>query len=162
MSKIFIGKIIGTFGIKGELKVYSESDFVEERFKKGSKIILTSNKKEIIVTVTSFKIHKNNVLITIDNLYNINDVEKYIGYEIYTEEELELEEDEFFVDDLIGLKVYNENQELIGEVIDVISIPSNDILEIKTKEKKILVPFINDYVIEINDEYLVIKEMEIA
>ena len=162
MNKIYIGKIIGTFGIKGELKVYSESDFVNERFKKGNKIILKANKSELEVTISSFKIHKNNVLITINNLFNINEVEKYIGYEIYSEEEIELEEDEFFVDDLIGLPVYNEEKLLVGEVIDVISLPSNDVLEIKTKEKKILIPFINDYIIEITDEYIIIKEMEIA
>ena len=40
MNKTYIGKIVGTFGIKGELKVYSESDFIEERFKKGNEIII--------------------------------------------------------------------------------------------------------------------------
>ena len=63
MNKTYIGKIIGTFGIKGELKVYSESDFIQERFKKGNEIILKSNKTEITVKVSSCRIHKNNVLI---------------------------------------------------------------------------------------------------
>lgn len=162
MNKICIGKIIGTFGIKGELKVYSESDFVDERFKKGNNIFLKAGRQEIEVTISSFKIHKNNILITINNLYNINDVEKYVGFEVYSNQDITLEEDEFYVDDLIGLNVYNENKELIGEVLDVISIPSNDILEIKTKEKKILIPFINDYIVEITNEYIIIKEMEIV
>ena len=96
------------------------------------------------------------------NLFNINDVEKYIGFEVYSDQDITLEEDEFLVDDLIGLTVYNEQKELIGEVLDVISIPSNDILEIKTKEKKILIPFINDYIVEITDEYIIIKELEIV
>ena len=106
--------------------------------------------------------NKNNILITINNLFNINDVEKYIGFEVYSDQDITLEEDEFLVDDLIGLTVYNEQKELIGEVLDVISIPSNDILEIKTKEKKILIPFINDYIVEITDEYIIIKELEIV
>lgn len=160
MSKTYIGKIVGTFGIKGELKVYSESDFIEERFKKGNEIILKSNKTEITVKVSSCRIHKNNVLITINELYNINDVEKYISYDIYTLQELELDEDEYYIDDLVGLEVYNDKNVLIGKVIDVISIPSNDILEVEKNGKKVLIPFINDYIVEINDK-IIIKEMEI-
>lgn len=160
MNRTYIGKIIGTFGIKGELKVFSESDFIDQRFKKGNELILKSNKSELTVKISSFRIHKNNVLITINNLFNINDVEKYINYDIYTIQELELDEDDYYIDDLIGLDVYNEQNILIGKVIDVISIPSNDILEVETKDKKILIPFINDYIIEINDK-IIIKEMEL-
>ena len=112
------------------------------------------------IKISSFRIHKNNVLITINNLLNINDVEKYINYDIYTIQELELDEDDYYIDDLIGLDVYNEQNILIGKVVDVISIPSNDILEVETKDKKILIPFINDYIIEINDK-IIIKEMEL-
>ena len=160
MNKTYIGKIVGTFGIKGELKVYSESDFIEERFKKGNEIILKSHKTEITVKVSSCRIHKNNVLITINELYNINDVEKYISYDIYTLQELELDEDEYYIDDLVGLEVYNDKNILIGKVVDVISIPSNDILEVEKNGKKLLIPFINDYIVEINDK-IIIKEMEI-
>ncbi len=160
MNRTYIGKIIGTFGIKGELKVFSESDFIDQRFKKGNELILKSNKSELTVKISSFRIHKNNVLITINNLLNINDVEKYINYDIYTIQELELDEDDYYIDDLIGLEVYNEQNILIGKVVDVISIPSNDILEVETKDKKILIPFINDYIIEINDK-IIIKEMEL-
>ena len=159
MSRTYIGKVTGTFGIRGELKVFSESDFIEERFKKGNEIILKSNKSEIKVRISSFKIHKNNVLITINDLLNINDVEKYINYDIYTEQELILDEDDYYVDDLIDLEVYNENNIYIGKVIDVISIPSNEILEIENNGKKILVPFINDYIIEVSDK-IIIKEVE--
>ena len=72
MNRTYIGKIIGTFGIKGELKVFSESDFIDQRFKKGNELILKSNKSELTVKISSFRIHKNNVLITINNLLNIN------------------------------------------------------------------------------------------
>ena len=47
MDKTYIGKVIGTFGIKGELKIYSESDFIEERFKKGNTIYLKAGRQEI-------------------------------------------------------------------------------------------------------------------
>ena len=63
-NNIYIGKIINTFGIKGELKIYSESDFIEHRYRKGAKIYI-DNKEHI---VSSFRIHQNLVLITIDEI----------------------------------------------------------------------------------------------
>ena len=66
---ILIGQVTGTFGIKGELKVYSESDFVEYRYRVGAKIIFSDKS---VHKVSSCRFHKGNVLITIDELYNIN------------------------------------------------------------------------------------------
>ena len=73
-NKIMIGEIIGTFGIKGELKVYSESDFVEYRFRKGTKVMFSNNAMH---TISSSRIHKGNVLITIDNLDNMFNPQKF-------------------------------------------------------------------------------------
>ena len=76
---IYIGEIIGTFGIKGELKVFSESDFIDYRFRKGALVKIGSKKEKLEVEITSMRIHKNNVLITINNWNDINLVEKYVG-----------------------------------------------------------------------------------
>ena len=76
---IYIGEIIGTFGIKGELKVFSESDFIDYRFRKGALVKIVSKKEKLEVEITSMRIHKNNVLITINNWNDINLVEKYVG-----------------------------------------------------------------------------------
>ena len=69
---IYIGEIIGTFGIKGELKVFSESDFIDYRFRKGALVKIVSKKEKLEVEITSMRIHKNNVLITINNWNDIN------------------------------------------------------------------------------------------
>ena len=72
--------ITGTFGIKGELKVYSESDFVEYRFRKNAKIYLSDN---LEYTVSSSRTHKGNVLITINDINDINLVLDKVGMKIY-------------------------------------------------------------------------------
>ena len=69
---IYIGEIIGTFGIKGELKVFSESDFIDYRFRKGALVKIVSKKEKLEVEITSMRIHKNNVLITINNWNDIH------------------------------------------------------------------------------------------
>ena len=63
---VLIGKVMGTFGIKGELKVYSESDFVEYRFKCGNKVLFKNAHMLEEKTITSFRLHKKTILITID------------------------------------------------------------------------------------------------
>ena len=69
---IEIGKVVNTFGIKGELKIYSESDFIDQRFRKGAKIVLKNKKTSKEVVISSMRIHKKTILITIDELYDIN------------------------------------------------------------------------------------------
>lgn len=159
-NKIMIGEIIGTFGIKGELKIYSESDFVEYRFRKGTKVMFSNNAMH---TISSSRIHKGNVLITIDNLDNINQVIDNVGMKIYADEEdiPPLNENEYYIDHLIDLIVYNTLNEKLGTVTDVIEIPSGYILEIiDDNDKRFLVPFVDAFVKEITNEKIVIEEIE--
>ena len=161
---VLVGKIIGVFGIKGELKVYSESDFIETRFKKGAKLILKNKKTSKEVTVSSMRIHKKTILITIDNLFDINKVEEYVGYEIYAnkEDDLELDEDEYYLDDLVGLDVYDENDEFVGVLNDFIEVPQGYIMEIKNKGKKVLIPFVDEHIVDIEDDKIIVKVLEIC
>ncbi len=161
---ILIGKIIGVFGIKGELKVYSESDFIEQRFKKGSTIILKNKKETITVTVSSMRIHKKTILITINNMLDINMVEKYINYDVFANanDNIELDEDEYYLDDLVGLEVFDENNNFVGLLEDFIEVPQGYIMEIVNKGKKTLIPFVDEHIIKIEDTKIIVKVMEIC
>lgn len=160
---IYIGKIINTFGIRGELKIYSESDFIEERFSKGKKVYFEIGKEKELHKVSSFRVHKNNVLITIDNLLDINMIEKYVGCDVYASasDELEMDEDDFYIDDLVGLDVYNTLDENLGVVSDVLEMPRGYLLEVRNnKNKKILIPFVDAYVKDITEDKIIIEEIE--
>ena len=69
---IEIGKVVNTFGIKGELKIVSESDFVDYRYAVGKTIFLKLRNTIKEVRVSSYRVHKGNILITIDKIYDIN------------------------------------------------------------------------------------------
>lgn len=158
---ILIGQVTGTFGIKGELKVYSESDFIEYRFRKDATIVFSD---ETVHKVSSSRFHKGNVLITIDELYNINLVLDKVGMKIYADK-LDippLDDGEYYIDYLIGLKVYNQENIYLGIINEVIEIPSGYILEIIKEEdnSRFLLPFVDEFVKEINDEFIVIEEIE--
>lgn len=159
-DKVLIGQITGTFGIKGELKVYSESDFVEYRFRKNAKIYLSDN---LEYTVSSSRTHKGNVLITINDINDINLVLDKVGMKIYapSDDEPPLNDEEYYVDDLVGLKVINQHDENIGTVKDVIEIPSGYLLEIiDDKDNRFLLPFVDEYITEITDDSIIINEIE--
>ena len=153
-----VGKIVGTHGIKGELKVKSDTSF--NRFEKGNKLYIDKTQK---ITINSHRQHKGMELITINGLTNINDVLCFVGKELYVPHDRdELEEGEFYYEDLIGLDCYDSKYNYIGPIIDLQEVPQGLILEIKGKEKTILVPFVEAFIdgIDLEENKLYINEIE--
>lgn len=152
MKKLRIGKIIATHALKGELKVRSISDFNEERFKVGNKLILINDKDEVTLVIKRVRFHKGNFLVTFDGYENINLVEKYIGYDVYGyKDDVQLDENEYFYDDLIGCYIYHEDKQL-GKVSEITSNGPQDILVFKYNNKKIMIPYVEAYINEVDIE----------
>lgn len=142
MSKIKIGKVANTFGIKGELKILSDSEFVEDRFKVGNTLYLNEDEK---VKVTSYRQHNDVVLIKIDDHNDINLVEKYKNMDVYFDkQDIEQLENEFYLFQLENLDVYIDNKK-VGKVIEV-SKPAQTILKIKLEDREILLPFVDAFI----------------
>ena len=161
---IEIGKVVNTFGIKGELKIVSESDFVDYRYAVGKTIFLKLRNTIKEVRVSSYRVHKGNILITIDKIYDINVVEKYIGADVLADklDVPPLEDGEFYIDDVVGLDAYDETGEIIGKVVDVILIPANDLIEIELLNgKKELIPYVDEYILEITEDKIVVRLLEV-
>lgn len=138
--KITVAEILKVHGIKGSLKIKSYSDN-EKRFEKGSKLLLDGNE----VTVESSFKNKGNLVIKFEEYNDINQVEKFIGHELtICDEDLEkLEDGEYYLFDLIGLKVY-EGKEELGYIKDVITgVYPNDIYVIESKGKEVYFPALN-------------------
>lgn len=152
MKKLRIGKIIATHALKGELKIRSISDFNDERFKVGNKLILINDKEEVSLNIKKVRFHKGNFLVTFEGLENINLVEKYIGYDVYGyKDDVELDEDEYFYDDLIGCDVYS-NDKLLGTVNEISSNGPQDILVFKHNNKKVMIPYVDAYINKVDIE----------
>lgn len=153
-----VGKIVGTHGIKGELKVKSDTSF--DRFKKGNVLYIEKTQE---IKIDSHRQHKGMELITINGLKNINDVLCFVGKDIYVPHDRnELEEGEFYYEDLIGLMCYDSKNELIGEVVDLQEVPQGIILEVKGKEKTILIPYVDEFIkdIDLENNAIYISEIE--
>lgn len=138
---IYIGKTVSTFGIKGELKVISDFEYCDKAYKVGNKVLI-NNIEHII---SSIRYHKNYVLLKIDNLNNINDILKYVGFNIYIKRlDLNLSKDEFLYKDLINSEVVDEDDTKLGKIIEVVK-GINVLIKVKGT-KEFYIPLIENYV----------------
>ena len=143
-----IGVITSTHGISGEVKVYPTTDDVN-RFKKLKKCILKTEGRNAVtleLEVAGVKFFKNMVILKFKEFNNINEVEKYKNAELYVtrEDAIDLEEGEYFICDLIGLDVVDEDSNVIGKLTDVLQSAANDVYEITDNSGKThLFPAIN-------------------
>ena len=154
MEYISIGKIVNTHGLKGTLKVKSFTDFKEDRYKKGNLLYIAFKGEYIPVTIALFKTVKNLDHLTFVEYNDINMVEKYKGSFITfnKEEAQELDDDEFYFDELIGLNVYTGDV-LIGICDDIRDYPQGEILVVKRDNlKNALIPFRKEFIKEVNKE----------
>lgn len=154
-----VGKIIATHGIKGEVKVKSESDF--DRFQIGNTLYIEKDNQKLPIEINSHRVHKDMDLITFNKLQDINQVLEYVGCNIYTlHNRDELEDKEYYVEELIGLKAISAEGEMLGIVEDIREVPQGFILEVKTKEKMVLIPFVDEFIKSVNKEEIVINVIE--
>ena len=153
MEYIEVGKIINTFGIKGEVKVRSFSDFNDERFKVGNEIYLDLDNNRVAKVIKSYRVHKNMVLISFEDEQDINKVIGYVNHSVYIPKSSrsELSKDEYYFEQLLNLDVIVDNLR-IGQVIEVMDLPSNPVLRIKTIEKDVLIPFVSAFIADVNLE----------
>lgn len=163
MEYVVIGKIVNTFGIKGELKVYSYTDFVKERFKKGSKVYLSE--KYLPFEVNSCREHKGFLLVSFKDHEDINLVEKYKNMLIYKAKEdiKPLKKGEYYFSDLRDLEVYVEGEKVGRVKIVEEGIRSNNLRIVKyADEKEYLVPFLDVFIekVDLENKRIDIVKME--
>ncbi|MDO4661848.1 MAG: ribosome maturation factor RimM [Tissierellia bacterium] len=157
---ILVGKILNTHGIKGQVKVRRISDN-EKRFDKGNFVYVESidDKLEIL---DSFK-HKDAYILKLSGIDSIDAAEKLKSKNVYIDENdlMKLEEGEYFIFDLYGLDVY-ENDEKIGTIKEVLTDYPNEIYVVETKDRDILVPAVKDYVVDINldEKKIIVKNTD--
>ncbi len=148
-----VGTIIKTHGIRGEVKVYPLTDDVN-RFKKLKEVILEPDKDNITLEIEGVKFFKNLVILKFKNYNNINDIEMHVKKGIYVTRDnaVELDDDEYFVADLIGLNVVTDEDEDFGTVKDVLHTGANDVYVINHEGKDVLVPAIKECILDISIE----------
>lgn len=149
-----IGQIVNTFGIKGFVKV---NPFVDDisRYDDLEKVYVRRNKELKEMEVEEVKYHKNMVLLKFKGIDRVEDAEllRNSYLEVDRENAIELQEGEYFIADLLGLNVFDEEGKELGKLEDIFNTGSNDIYVVRTEEgKQLLLPAISEVIKEINLE----------
>ena len=159
---ITIGKLVGFHGVRGEVKVISDSDFTAERFQPGQ-IVHIKNKD---FTIEKYRMHKKFHLLTFEGITNINEVEVLKDEDVLQDAEgveLTLEEGEFHFSEIIGLCVHTDDGKELGHVTDIFQTGANDVWAVRDENnKEYMIPYIEDVVkdIDLENEKIIITPME--
>lgn len=159
-----VGKIVKPHGLLGEVKVVSWCDDMSE-FENFKELYYLDKNEKIKLEKTSIKYQNNNLIIKFKGINTIDDTKSIINKILLVEKKYQkkLPQNTFFVVDLIGCSVYDENQNNLGVVVDVFKTGSNDVYVVKNAEnKELLIPAISDVVksIDIENKKIIIKMLE--
>lgn len=156
MEELFqVGAITSTHGVRGEVKVFPTTDDAK-RYSKLKEVYL----EDTLVHIESVKYFKNLVIVKFKEYNSLNDVESLKGKNLYVTRQnaVKLKKDEYFVADLIGLRIIDEERNIGGELTDVMSTGANDVYIINLDDgRELLLPAIKDCVLNVDFENRIIK-----
>lgn len=153
-----VGIITGTHGLKGEVKVFPTTDD-KERFLDLQEVLLDTGKDFLELKVEYCKFFKQFVFLKFEGLDDINDVEIYKRCPLLVTREnaVALDEDEYYVADLIGLTIVDDSGVTIGKLENVIKTGANDVYEVLTEDGgRILLPAIKECILDVDMEEKII------
>jgi len=165
VSKVQIGKIVNTCGLKGEVKVINSSDFIKERYKKGNVLNVVNEEKCIneLFTIAAFREKEKFIYLKFKEINTIEEAEKYKECLILIDSESlnQIDEDTFYHYQLLDMEAYFNNR-LIGKISEISSNGRQDLLRISSDNKSFLVPFLDDFIEEISLEKkkIILKNIE--
>lgn len=149
-----VGTITSTHGVRGEVKVYPTTDD-PRRFRRLKEVVLDTGREKLNLEIEGVKFFKQFVILKFKGLDNINDIEKYRQKSLYVTRKnaVRLQRDEYFIADLIGLKVQDEDGTELGTVKDVIETGANDVYEVEMADgRSLLLPAIKQCILNVDVE----------
>lgn len=149
-----VGIITSTHGVRGEVKVYPTTDD-PRRFRRLKEVVLDTGREKMNLEIEGVKFFKQFVILKFKGLDNINDIEKYRQKSLYVTRKnaVRLQRDEYFIADLIGLKVQDEDGTELGTIKDVIETGANDVYEVEMADgRSLLLPAIKQCILNVDVE----------
>lgn len=148
-----VGIISSTHGVRGEVKVFPTTDDVK-RFKKLKEVLLYTGKEHEKMQIESVKFFKQFAIVKFKGYDSIDDIMKYKGMGLFVTREnaVKLQKDEYFIADLIGMQVENEDGSFRGELKDVLETGANDVYIVKWQDREVLIPAIKECILSVDTQ----------
>ena len=144
--RLNVGRIGRAHGILDEATIEVRTDLAEERFAIGAKLETDSHGD---LTVKSGRVHNGILLLGFEGIDDRNSVEKLRDVLLFSQVDIDepgFKEDDYHVLQLVGCQAYLVDGDLLGEVTDVLNLPGQDVLSIKTESGEVLIPFVHQLV----------------
>ena len=157
MNYVLIGKLCGSHGLKGEIKLDTDFQYLDRVLQEGANLYIGDNKTN--VTLLKYRHHNKYELLTFNDYEDINLIERFKNNNIYVlRDDLNLNEDEFVFEDYIGLEAYFNNEK-IGIINDIIDYGMNNYVFV-IGEKEVLIPVKQEFIdkVILNDK-VILKEV---
>lgn len=156
-----VGQIINTHGVKGEVKVYPLTDDVK-RFLNLKWVYINKDNQMSKYNIQSVKFFKNLVIIKIEGINDMTHAETFKNCKLLVDREnaVKLPEDSYFICDILGCEVFEENGQRLGVVKNVLKTGSNDVYELDSdKYKELLIPAIKSVIldVDIHNKKIIVK-----
>ncbi|MCM1183172.1 MAG: ribosome maturation factor RimM [Roseburia sp.] len=149
-----VGIITQTHGLRGEVKVFPTTDD-PKRFKRLKEVLLDTGKEKLPLEIEGVRFFKKLVILKFKGYDDINDIERYKGKSLYVTREnaVRLRKDEYFIADLIDLEVFDEEDQPLGVLTNVIETGANDVYAVRLANgRELLLPAIKQCILEVDME----------
>lgn len=148
-DRLLVGKIVGTWGRKGELKVQVLSSY-PERFAPGMTILVGSELTPHVVETIRWR--ANTLLITLAGVKDLTAAEELVGAELWVpyEARYPLQPGEYYLYEILGLRAVTEDGRFLGTVEEVLETPSNDVYVVRGQGREYLIPALREVVMKID------------
>lgn len=148
MEKVYIGKIVSTHGIKGEVKILSDFQFKEKVFKIGNSLIIDDKN----YTIRSYRVHKGYDMVTLNDYDNINDILFLLKKKVYFDKDsLKLNSMEVLDSDLLSYKLLTDDGKC-GIIKEIFFGGANNKIIRAMFDREILIPFNSPMILKIDKE----------
>lgn len=157
MEFLYIGKLVNTHGIKGEVRLISKFRHKDKVFIKGMKFYVGKDKKEYVVE--SYRKHKNFDMVVFEGVHDINLIEHLKGSMVYIDkEDLKLDENTYLSFDLIGFSVIIDDN-FVGVIEDVLDTPANEVLVL---DNNVMIPYVNAFIksVDVDKKQVVVQNVK--
>ena len=146
MDNVYIGKVVATHGIKGELRILSDFPFKEKVFVVGNKLLI--DEKEYCIQ--SYRVHKDFDMVTLDNYSNINEVLFLLNKKVYfSKENLKLSDNEILDDDLVLYDIYTTDGKK-GKIVEIFKASEKNKIMRVLFDKEVLIPMLSPIIKKID------------
>ncbi|AGB19078.1 ribosome maturation factor RimM [Thermoanaerobacterium thermosaccharolyticum] len=158
-----VGKITSAYGVNGEVKVFPLTDHLD-RFYDLDYVYIFEETGKTSLNVETVRFIKNLVIVKFKEINDRNEAEKLKGklIKITRDNAVKLDDDEYFIKDLLNMKVYTDDQKELGILKDVLKTGANDVYVVKTDERDILIPAIKDVIkkVDIKERKMTVHLLE--